>query len=303
MGEPSSLSQIFLARLGSRRADHFVPSVEWLESALQQMDTAGRTAWPTVTLDAEVFAAHVADRVGVRSDALDEILNLHASDLFLACACSRSVPAALAAFERFHLARIPGIVSRIDSSSAFADDVAQAIRERFLVSADGQPSRIAEYSGRGALSNWVRAITVRIALRVRREQRTGGPVDSDVAVQFRGATDPELDYLKLRYRNEYEEALRAALASLDDREAILLKLHYVDGLNIDQIGVVYGVHRSTIARWRSAIRRKILGSTREQLQRRLSLTDSEFDSVVALVRSQLAFSIRSALRRPAASEP
>ena len=302
MGEPCSLSKIFLRQLGSRRTDDFACSAESLESTLRQMYEAGRTAWPTVPLDAEMFAAHVADRVSARSDLLDEILTLHAGDLFLACACSRGIPAALAEFERVHLARIPGMVSRIDSSRAFADDVGQAIRERFLVSTRGQPSRIADYSGRGALSNWVRAIAVRTALHFRREQRTGGPLDSDAAMQFRGATDPELDYLKLRYRNEYEEALRAALASLDDREAVLLKLHYVDGLNIDQIGVVYGVHRSTIARWRSAIRRKILVSTREQLERRLSLTDSEFDSIVALVRSQLAFSLRSALRRPAESE-
>jgi RNA polymerase sigma-70 factor (ECF subfamily) len=98
----------------------------------------------------------------------------------------------------------------------------------------------------------------------------------------------------------YEEAFRAALAALPDRDALLLKLHYLDGLNIDRIGALYGIHRSTVARWRSEIRRRILASTREQLQRRLSLTESEFDSLVALVRSQLAVSIRSALHRPAA---
>ena len=91
--------------------------------------------------------------------------------------------------------------------------------------------------------------------------------------------------------------LRAALASLPDRDALLLKLHYLDGLSIDRIGILYGIHRSTVARWRTRVRHCVLESTREQLQRRMSLTQSEFDSIVRLVRSQLAVSIRTALVR------
>jgi RNA polymerase sigma-70 factor (ECF subfamily) len=265
------------------------------------MDQAGRNAWPTVPLDAEAFAAHVADRVSAGSGALDETMTLHASELFLACACSHGIPAALAEFERMYLARIPDIVRHIDSSRSFAEDVTQAIREMFLVAPAGQPTRLAEYSGRGALSNWVRVVATRTALRLRREQGNEPALDPETAMQLRSSLDPESDYLKLRYRNEYQDALQAALGSLDDREAVLLKLHYVDGLNIDRIGVIYGVHRATVARWRSNIRRKILDSTRALLQRRLSLTDSEFDSIVALVRSQLVLSIRSALSRPGAS--
>jgi RNA polymerase sigma-70 factor (ECF subfamily) len=116
---------------------------------------------------------------------------------------------------------------------------------------------------------------------------------------LRSAVDPELDYLKLRYRGAYQEALEAGLASLPDRDALLLKLHYLDGLNIDRIGALYGMHRSTVARWRANVRRRVLESTREQLHRRLSLSESEFDSLLAVVRSQLIVSLRGALARPA----
>lgn len=275
--------------------------MEEIESALRALGAAGRAAWPEIPLSAEAFAAHVADRVRGRSDLADALRTLHASDLFLASACSLGINTALAAFERVHLSRVPNLVRRIDFSSSFADDVAQAIRERFLVPVQGGRARIAEYSGRGPLSNWVRVVAVRTALRLRREQRREGNLSGrEGELELTRPVDPELDYLKLRYRAAYEEAFGAALAALPDRDALLLKLHYLDGLSIDRIGALYGIHRSTVARWRSGIRRSILASTREQLQRRLSLTESEFDSLVALVRSQLAVSIRSALQRPAA---
>jgi len=297
MGETTSLSRIFLDRLG--RAAEFAAATQSIEAALQTLDAAGRAAWPEVPLDPETFAAHVADRVGNSSNAAEAISALHAADLFLACACSRGIGVALAAFERSELSQVPGLVRRFDSSGAFADDVAQTMRETFLIPAHGRPSRIAEYSGRGALSNWIRVIAIRTALRIRREQRREGtPAERETEARLVGAADPELDYLKVRYRSAYEEALQAALAGLPDRDALLLKLHYLDGFSIDRIGALYGIHRSTVARWRSSIRRSILASTREQLRRRLALTDSEFDSLVVLVRSQLLVSIRSALRRP-----
>jgi RNA polymerase sigma-70 factor, ECF subfamily len=200
MEEPVSLSRIFLARRGALWAD--ARSTASIESALRAMDTAARAAWPEIPLPAETFAAHVADRVRGRSDVADVIRTLHAADLFLACACSLGIATALAAFEHDHLSRVPGLVRRVDSSGAFADDVAQAMREMFLVPVQGR-ARIAEYSGRGPLSNWVRVIAVRTALRLRREQRRGVNVNfSDQPGELRLAApaDPELDYLKLRYR-------------------------------------------------------------------------------------------------------
>jgi RNA polymerase sigma-70 factor (ECF subfamily) len=231
---------------------------------------------------------------------VEAISTMHAADIFLACACSCAIPAALSVFERAQLSRVPDLIRRIDSSAAFADEVTQAVREMLLLPAHGANTGIAAYSGRGALSNWVRIIAVRTALRLRREQRRAG-TSLESEAELPGTFDPELDYLKLRYRGAYEEALHVALASLPDRDALLLKLHYVDGLNIDAIGALYGIHRSTVARWRTEVRRRILASTRQQLQRRLSLTASEFDSLVALVRSQLVISIRSTLSRPASS--
>lgn len=300
MGEAISLSQIFIARLGGARAVDLARSEGAIESALKALDRAGRAAWPMIPLDAEAFVTHVADSVRTQPDVGEALAALRGTDLFLSCACARGIPIALEEFDRVQLSNVTAWVKRIDSSPAFADEVVQTMREMFLIPAHGGKNRIGEYSGRGALESWVRVVAVRTALRIHREQRrTLSSVEPERHSELAGTVDPELDYLKMRYRGAYEAALKAALASLPDRDALLLKLHYLDGLSIDRIGVLYGIHRSTVARWRTRVRHSVLESTREQLQRRISLTQSEFDSIVRLVRSQIAVSIRTALGSPA----
>jgi RNA polymerase sigma-70 factor (ECF subfamily) len=61
---------------------------------------------------------------------------------------------------------------------------------------------------------------------------------------------------------------------------------------------VFGVHRSTVARWRAEIRAALLERVRAEVRRSATLTGSQFESLLALVRSQLAVSIRAALARP-----
>ncbi|MBZ0236411.1 MAG: helix-turn-helix domain-containing protein, partial [Deltaproteobacteria bacterium] len=105
------------------------------------------------------------------------------------------------------------------------------------------------------------------------------------------AHDPELALLKARYAGELEAALRRAGEALTERERALLRLAFVDGLNVDQVGDVYGVHRATAARWIARARTRVFELTRDDLRARLALTPTEFESVVRLVRSQVELSL------------
>jgi RNA polymerase sigma-70 factor (ECF subfamily) len=80
-------------------------------------------------------------------------------------------------------------------------------------------------------------------------------------------------------------------------------MHFVDGLNIDEIGCVYRVHRATVARRLVAIRRRVLDNLRTELSLTLPATTSEFRSVLALIRGDLDLSLRHlfASRREATS--
>src|SRR5205823_12308411 len=103
-------------------------------------------------------------------------------------------------------------------------------------------------------------------MRARRET----PVDPDVLGEGT-AIDPVLAQLKQRYRDEFGEAFRQAAAALTPRERTLLRYRFLDGLSIDEIGVLHRVHRATVARWIAAIREALFEATRERLGSRLAI--------------------------------
>jgi RNA polymerase sigma-70 factor, ECF subfamily len=293
MADPESLAPVFLERLGACPAG--IDRAR-LETSLRTFDAAGRSAWAGIVLSAEAFVAHAATHLGGEADPVSALARLHAGDLFLACACAQGATGALAAFESAFLARVPRLVARIDGSAAFADDVAQEIREAFLLPGGRARTGIAGYSGRGALANYLRIIALRIALRLRGERGPGTASEERLReVESSSTGDPEFDYLKIRYRPAYESAFQSALMALTDHDRLLLRLQYVDGLKLDAIAALYRMHRSTAVRWRAKIRRTLLETTRQRLRESIHLTDSEFESLFHLVRSEMHVSLTRAL--------
>ena len=290
----ASLSAILLAQL--RRRGVTRSATNEMEDTLQALVAVGRAAWPEIAIKASAFVEYLTDRLDVQGD-LDASLEAVHADLYLACGCAHGDGRAIVAFERALLSRIPTFLARLDPSRDLADEVAQELREALLV-----PGRdtagIAVYSGRGELGSWLRVVSIRTAQRLRRRNLPAGLATDKAEQQWRDA-DPERDYLKLRYGAAYEEAFNGALASLSNRERLCLRLHYADGLDIGRIGRLYKIHRSTVARRLAEYRRKLRESMQESLRKRLNLTDSEYESVLSLVRSQLVVSLRSALKNPA----
>jgi RNA polymerase sigma-70 factor (ECF subfamily) len=296
VAEQLPLSRAFAAALRDR-TDVPVPSEE-LEAALQALWHMGRMAWPRVELGGEEFVADVARRLGRGEAAPRTLSRLHGSDLFLACACARGQPSALTCLEANFLSRIPAYVARLDPLGTLADEVAQELRTALLVAVGEAAPRIRDYSGRGDLASWLRVVALRAALKLRRSQRLLGVGVVVPSVNLGPGPDLERDYLRVRYRKDYEAAFSAALGALESEERLFLKLHYVDGLNIDRIGAIYQLHRSTVARRLASHRRRLLELTRNSLRERLHLSDSEFGSVMALVRSQMAVSLRLSAAEP-----
>ena len=214
------------------------------------------------------------------------------SDLALARGCLRGDPRALREFEDTVLSRVPQFLARLQATPALCDDVAQQLREELLLATEARPAGLAGYSGRGDLKAWVRVVAIRTALRLRKAERPDPPAREDPLF---GKGDPELDYLKLRYRSACEEAFRGALSTLTSREKLYLRLHYVEGLSLERMASLYRVHRATIARRLADHREKLHAETRARLQAVVPVRDSEFESLLGLVRSQFAFSLRGAL--------
>jgi RNA polymerase sigma-70 factor (ECF subfamily) len=280
----------FLTSLPAERRSAAITAAA-LEAALAAALDAGRAAWPDVALDPLDFAAHLGARVPDAPDLAAAIAELHAADLYLACACARGEPRALACFDDQFLAAVGRSWGSRHRLADFADEVQQALRVRLLVGEGGAPPRIAGYSGRGPLAAWVRMAATRLGLDLRRRERAAAREDTDeLTLEARG-DDPELEYLKTRYAAELNEALQTTLAALSSRTANVLRLHYQEGMTVDAIGTMYRVSGRTVQRWLAEARRTILDETRRLLSERLGLTDSRLDSLIGLVRSRLDISI------------
>jgi RNA polymerase sigma-70 factor (ECF subfamily) len=216
----------------------------------------------------------------------------HAGDVALAAAAARGDASAIRRVDEL-LADLGAAVRRIDPSPAFADEVRQTVRVRLLV-ADGRAPRIAAYAGRGSLRAWLRVAAARVAIDLKRSQRTtGARADSDDVLGELVAREPdaELRHLKAMYRREWKDALAGALVALPDRDRALLRLHHVDGLRLAAIGRLYGVAESTASRWLAHAAERVGEDARDRLVARLALSTSELESVGRMVRSQLDLSI------------
>src|SRR5262245_12862472 len=80
---------------------------EDLEVRLRAMLALGRQSWPALPLSDEEFLRHLADRLPEGIELAAALENLHAADLFLACACTLQKPQALTAFDRHCLGELP----------------------------------------------------------------------------------------------------------------------------------------------------------------------------------------------------
>jgi RNA polymerase sigma-70 factor (ECF subfamily) len=255
--------------------------------------------WPKVSLPPDRFLAHLAKHLGSREvPKPDALRSLHLSDLYLTCGCTLRDEAALTTFHTYFQNEISEAVAQFHDEG-LDDDVHQLLGKKLLVGEEGKPAKVADYSGRGPLANWVRAAAVRVALRVSQKHGREVPLE-DHALAHLPAPDPaqnqELAFVKAHYRDDFKQAFRDALAALSEQDRSVLKFHFLDGLNIDQIGAIYGVHRSTAARWIARGREKVFNETQRLVKERLRLDSGEFQSLMEDIRSGLDLSLKTYLR-------
>ncbi len=287
-----------LAQTFASHAATAAPAEE-LEAALRAAFETGALAWPGVPLDARQFAAHLGQHAPRSGDLLAWLAAAHRSDLFLACACAQSNPAALSLFDQRLLAEVPSFLQRRHASPELGEEVRQLLRERLLLPArGGGPPRISAYAGRGPLATWVRVAALRLVATLRRRPRPEEPLeDRDLAAEL-SAQDPELHLLRGRHGAEIAIALREAFESLERRDRALLRLHFLDGLNLERLGMVFQVSRATAGRMMLAARTELFEQTLRLLRSRLRIDHQELESLLGALRSGLDVSLHALLREP-----
>jgi RNA polymerase sigma-70 factor (ECF subfamily) len=268
---------------------------EPLGDTLERWLAEARARWPGIELGDVEFARQVGVRLRDDSDPLQALGRFHGIDVYLAAALERGDRRAVAVFETELVPEVARYVARIDASPAFADDVAQLLRERVLVARPGQPPRIASYRGRGPLGAWMRVMAVHLARDQRRGQRAAAVPLEDAELASPAGSDPEVDYLKVRYRESFRRAFTATLELLSEDERNVLRLYFLDGMTLAAIGRLYRVHEATASRWLARARERLLEETRRSLAKEVGGNTEELTSLLGLVGSRVDVSIRRIL--------
>ena len=283
---------------------------EPFERALSAAIARARSAWPTVEVEASRFERYIVARLpgvahnegGAALDAVaafDAVASLDAPGLYIACACSDGDERAMSALEVAYFDDATASLRRMAPSSSFVDEVRQDVREKLFVGKEGLSPKIADFAGRGDLRTFVRVLMTRTGLNLRRKTRRELLVEDDASHGMAGAAvahaDPELSHLQSAYGAEFKRAFHDAIVALSSEERNLLRYHYLDRLNIDEIGAVCGVHRASAARRLTKVRQSLVEATRRLLAQRLRLQGHELASVLRLIESALDVSLRRAL--------
>jgi RNA polymerase sigma-70 factor (ECF subfamily) len=253
---------------------------------VQQLEREGREAWPGLAVSSEAFARFVEARAPLPDGA-------PGADLFLACACLERVPGAHDAFDRQLLTQLPQLLTRLRQGPGFIDEVAQLLREKLFV---GPSARVADYSGKGSLLAWLRVVAVRVAIDLLRA-RGAEPASLEHEPELLAAGQgPELEALRNRYRPLFKQAFAESLATLTAEQRTLLRLHYLDGLNMEELGKLFKVNRSSIFRRLGNCSEALLSGMRVRLGQQLGLDSAEFRSLADAIRSDLDLSLEGWLR-------
>lgn len=300
----SDLRQAFVAALDESVREAFEAHAT-LDDDLHTLATAAMEARGPLALTAEQLMAHVATVAGAKTEPT-ALGSLRAGDLYLARACAAGEDKALALFEAEYGRDIDLAIARSGNVNLSKDEFRQALRNKLFVTRGDRLPKIADYAGRGDLRSWVRVTALRMIVDIVRHNNAGKeiPVESEMLGAMPSPNeDPELDYIQRVYKNEFKESLQKGFLNLTPRERNLLRHQVIHGLNIDQVGAIYRVHRTTAFRWIEKARKSLLRETRGELMNRLRVGTGELHSIMRVVQGDLDVSVRRLLVSEIEDEP
>lgn len=248
---------------------------------------AGLRAWPAVKLERSIFARHMEGLPTAEPSA-------HGADLYLACACIQGETCAMQVLEREHLHKVPLYLTSLRMTPSQVEEVQQQVRVKLL--APPAP-KLCDYSGRGALRTFIRTVSVNTALHLleRAEERKRKDLDDDWFTQLpatsSGVGGAELQALRRLDRVAFKETLQAVLQDLRAEERNLLRLHFLEGMTMEEIGAMRRVHKATISRELKRLREGLLREVQRRLQERCRLAPAEIESMMGFLGNQLDLSL------------
>jgi RNA polymerase sigma-70 factor (ECF subfamily) len=232
---------------------------------------SGASAW---SLSVETFAARLmvsaakrveADPSPAPQDVEAFVRSLHLSDLALACACAAGQDAA---WEHFVKEMRPALyaAARAMAPPDRARDLADSLYARLLgVDARGErrSSLFDYYHGRAKLSTWLRTVLAQRHVDELRQSARTVPLEDEQLAE--PSTSLPLDPDVPERLEFVQQALNAAIAALEPRDRMRLRLYYAQGVKLAAIGRLTGESEATVSRKLDRTRQAI----RADIERRL----------------------------------
>ena len=197
---------------------------------------------------------------------------------------------AQACFAERYFRRVRPALKSIGLDDASTDDIQQRVWVKLFVGGGTEQPAIVEYLGKGDLAAFVKVVATRLALSERRRDKPRAGDEALVHLPDRTAS-PQFAYLNASEGALLRSTVEEAAKALSAEQRVLLRLCYVDGLTVDEIGATYNVHRATAARRVARARALLILNVRKLLKNRLNVDSSELDSVMRDVQSALHVSI------------
>jgi len=269
---------------GSQREttdDPLARRVARLEAAFSDAPAEARDDFRALTqaaIEAWPFELTPTEWVSVLSSRWAAGGSLDGPGLYLIAACLERVPEALSAFDVELRAAAAPALRRMGLDASASDEVLQATRAHLLVSPEAAP-RLAGYSGRAPLRDWLATVVSRQAFDLQRRRRNVVSLGA-VSQHEAAALNPEITLLRADQRAHLTSAIADALQSLSPRQRALLRLHVVERLSIDELAPLFAASRASLARWVEDARQQLGASTRRAFASRLGIDASEVDSLL-----------------------
>ena len=255
-----------------------------MDDAIETAYRAARDAWPEIVVEPEHFATALRRRLG----DLTDLTAICTRDVYFAIACLDGNDVAAKILERDFVIEADRAGSKLRATPDQTAELRGHLRRLLFDTA------LADFTGRGDLRGYLKVIATRELVRAIKRGKKEQPIES-MLDRLEIDRAPELSLLRARHGAAIAAGMRAALEALPERERALLRYALVDGWTVDQIGELYEVHRATAARWVAAARDQLGDLIRGEVASRLSIDQSEVDSLIELVRSRIDISLERIL--------
>jgi RNA polymerase sigma-70 factor len=219
--------------------------------------------------------------------------DLHADRELAARALAGDAQAA-DAFERRFRPELARVAARLGARDD-GDEVVHDLLARILVGTGERPPKLASYRGEGSLLSWVRALGTRFVIDHLRVVKARPQLDALSETMGLQSARIEGDVEARRWTDVVRSATTAAFAELTPRQRNLLRHSAFHRLGIDELAVIYGVHRTTTARWLQRTREELHAAIADKIALAARMPATEARGLLRNLGGEVELSLRSVL--------